>query len=364
MTDRATVLFVCPTVACYVGGTETVVAQLVQRLKGNVELTLLSGLPEPGRKLLIAPDGYRLATLPFAGRDSGLNRFLSKTLRISRFKIESHSFFRSLAKSRFELSRYDRIATFYEADAYLLATRYPQLGERLRHLLPGVSIRRFFRRVPARQVVFFGYRAAPRARRKWGVEVRSLPLGVDAMFFPAQPPACPPDKRLLFVGRLDASKHVDWLADFFAGSGLARDGYRLEVVGDGPLLEELLARHRDCAAIAFHGRKTQQEVAQLLRGAFLLLHPSDLESFGLTILESMAAGVPVVTHGLDSVRIWAHEHPRYAAYLDRASWLQEIRRFEQRAYWERTSAANLEFAKGFSWDRIADEVLSIVLAPA
>lgn len=354
------VLFISPTVACYIGGTETVVSQLAERIKGKVELTVLSAVPDEGARLLIDAAGFELITLPFLGRDSRSNRLLSKLLMTSRFKIESFSFFRSLARSGLDLSRFDAIASFYEADAYLLEKQYPALRERFRHLLPGVSMRRFFKRVPARDVVFFGYRAAPRAERKWGVKVRSLPLGVDERFFPDAAPAYPAERRLVFVGRLDKSKHADWLAQFFITSGLAQQGYRLDIIGDGPLLESLRAVHGPDSGIRLHGRKRQEEVIGLLRGAFLLLHPTDLESFGLTILEGMAAGVPVITHELDSVKVWAGDHPRYAAHLDQAAWLSEIRRFEDRAYWERASAAGLAFARGLSWTGIAEQVLRIL----
>lgn len=359
MKESLNVLFICPTVACYVGGTETVVSQLSRRMKDKVRLTVLSGDPGTGAKVMIDASGYTLRTIPFAGRDSRFNRVLSKLLMTSRFKIESHTFFRSLAKSGIDLAAFDYILTFYEADAYLLEKYYPALRERFRHFLPGVSMRGFFRRVPAKDVYFFGYRAAPRAKRKWGVQVASLPLGVDEPFFPEQAPRFPQSRRLVFVGRLDKSKHVDWLADFFAGSGFAERGYQLDIVGDGPLLEGLQEKHGRTAGIILHGRKRQDEVIGLLRQAFLLLHPTDLESFGLTILEGMAAGIPVITHRLDSVEVWAHGHPRYAAHLDASSWMQEIVKFEDRAYWEETSAANLEFAKAFTWDRIADQVFSL-----
>jgi len=366
MSARPKVLFISPTVACYIGGTETVVSQLARRMKDKVDLTVLSGDPGNGSKALIAADGFTLATIPFCGRDARLNRVLSRVLMTSRFKIESHTFFRSLARSGIDLAAYDYILTFYEADALLLEKQYPQLRARFRHFLPGVSMRGFFRRVPARDVVFFGYRAAPRAKRKWKVDVASLPLGVDEPFFPEAPPpfplSFPSPRRLVFVGRLDKSKHIDWLADFFAASGLAERGYLLDVVGDGPLMESLREKHDRSPGIILHGRKRQDEVIGLLREAFLLLHPTDLESFGLTILEGMAAGIPVITHRLDSIEVWAHEHPRYAARLDAASWKQEILKFEDRAYWEATSAANLTFAKTFTWDRIADQVLELAMA--
>lgn len=354
------VLFISPTVACYIGGTETVVSQLARRLKDKVELTVLSGDPGEGQKMVIDADGFALKTIPFLGRDARLNRLLSKLLMTSRFKIESFTFFRSLAKSNIDLAQFDCIATFYEADAYLLERRYPALRERFRHLLPGVSMRRFFRHVPAKDVFFFGYRAAPRAQRKWGVQVASLPLGVDEAFFPQTAPVYPDTRRLVFVGRLDKSKHVDWLADFFAGSDLPQKGYYLDIIGDGPLQDELLRRHGNVKSITFHGRKRQEEVIGILRNAFLLLHPTDLESFGLTILEGMAAGVPVITHELDSVKVWAQTHPRYAKHLDAASWHGEIVKFEHRAYWDTVSAEGLAFARSFTWDKIADQVLAIM----
>jgi glycosyltransferase involved in cell wall biosynthesis len=360
MKEQPRILFICPTVACYIGGTETVVSQLAQRIKDKARLTLLSGDPGDGKKILIAADGFELKTIPFTGRDSRLNLFFSKLLMTSRFKIESWTFFRALAKSGIDLAAYDCIATFYEADAYLLSKQYPALRDRCRHLLPGASMRGFFRKVRARDVVFFGYRAAPKVKKRWGIEVQSLPLGVDAAFFPSVAPAYPAVKRLLYVGRLDKSKHVDWLVDFFAESGLAQRGYHLDIVGDGPLHDSLLEKHGASSGISFHGRKRQEEVVGIMQQAFLLLHPSDHESFGLTILEAMAAGVPVIMHDLASVSVWAKDHPRYAGFLDRAAWLEEICRFEQLAYWERISAGNLAFARGFGWDRVAERVMGLL----
>jgi len=358
--DQLKLLFICPTVAGYIGGTETVVSQLCQRLKHKAQLTLLSGEPGPGRKRLIDSEGIELRTLPFAARDSRRNRVLSKILMTSPFKIESRSFFRALRRSGMDLAQYDYIVTFYEADAYLLAKHYPALRERCRHFLPGVSMRGFFRQVPARDVFYLGYRAAEKTKRKWGLDIQSLPLGVDEHFFPPSPPAYPADKRLLYIGRLDGSKNVDWLADFFMQSGLAEKGYHLDIVGDGPLLDGLMARYGQSPSITLHGRKRQEEVIGLLRQAFLLLHPTDLESFGLTILEGMAAGIPVLTHELDSIKIWAKDYPRYPARLDAAAWTREILKFEQPAYWTGVSAASLAYAKTFTWQRVADQVLELI----
>jgi glycosyltransferase involved in cell wall biosynthesis len=61
---------------------------------------------------------------------------------------------------------------------------------------------------------------------------------------------------------------------------------------------ELLAharKHGVAERIAFHGRMNDTQLAELYRGAELVLFPSLYEGFGLPIVESMACGTPVVT---------------------------------------------------------------------
>src|SRR5581483_8671224 len=69
----------------------------------------------------------------------------------------------------------------------------------------------------------------------------------------------------------------------------------LVLVGDGPdrdRAEEEVDRAGLRADVRFLGKVDR--VAELLRGADLLLLPSEIESFGLAALEAMACGVPVL----------------------------------------------------------------------
>jgi glycosyltransferase involved in cell wall biosynthesis len=360
MSARPRLLLIAPTVLRYVGGTETVVAQLARRLARAADLTLATGDadgPAHGPPLDFE---HRRIVVPFSGRDTASNRRLARWLGLNPFRIESRSFFRALDALRPDLAAFDAILTFYEHDAWLLASRAP--GVRRLHLLPGVGHRRFFRRVDPRDVVFVGTRGAERARRKWGLDVAALPLGVDDGFFPERARERPGSMRLAFVGRLDGSKRIDWLADTFAASDLAARGYALDVVGEGPLGEALARRHRGTPGLVLHGRLAPAEVAALLQRARLLLHPTELESFGLSILEAMAAGTPVITHDLPAIRAWAGDHPTYAAHLDATAWLDAVRGYEDEARWAAVAARNLAFARGFGWDAIAGRVLALLEA--
>jgi len=99
--------------------------------------------------------------------------------------------------------------------------------------------------------------------------------------------------RVVFIGRLDSYKRVDWLIEAFAAS---RAG-RLDVVGDGPLrhhFQELASSSGRGEAIHFHGRLDEQSKLKILRQSQLLVLPADRsnEAFGIVQLEAMACGVP------------------------------------------------------------------------
>jgi len=99
-------------------------------------------------------------------------------------------------------------------------------------------------------------------------------------------------KYALVVGRLAPEKGVETAID---AAGLA--GVPLKVAGDGPLIEPLRERARlSNARVEMLGRVPQEELAALRRQAAVVLVPSRSdESFGLSALEAMSAGVPVVT---------------------------------------------------------------------
>jgi alpha-1,3-rhamnosyl/mannosyltransferase len=73
------------------------------------------------------------------------------------------------------------------------------------------------------------------------------------------------------------------------------DGVQLVVAGGrGWRDEALAARLRATRDVVATGRVDDAELVALLRGAALLVHPSQFEGFGFPPLEAMACGTPVV----------------------------------------------------------------------
>jgi glycosyltransferase involved in cell wall biosynthesis len=100
---------------------------------------------------------------------------------------------------------------------------------------------------------------------------------------------------VLVAQRLQPEKHTHIALRAFAESGLADEGWALHIAGDGAEAEELRALAETLGAsraVDFLGFRT--DLPDLMSRAGLLVAPCPVEGLGLTILEAMAAGLPVV----------------------------------------------------------------------
>jgi glycosyltransferase involved in cell wall biosynthesis len=110
--------------------------------------------------------------------------------------------------------------------------------------------------------------------------------------------AVDPDSRertVLVAQRLQPEKRTRMALDVFAASGLAREGWRLLIAGEGaerPMLESAAATLGLTDDITFLGFRS--DIPNLMDAAGLLLATAQFEHFGLTVLEAMASGLPVV----------------------------------------------------------------------
>ena len=105
---------------------------------------------------------------------------------------------------------------------------------------------------------------------------------------------------IFFVGRHEPRKGLDVLLD--AMRELPSD-VRLWVGGDGPDTGRLQAQNAGDGRIEWLGRVCDGEVARRLRGADVFCAPSLFgESFGVVLLEAMAAHTPIVASDLPGYR--------------------------------------------------------------
>jgi phosphatidylinositol alpha-mannosyltransferase len=105
---------------------------------------------------------------------------------------------------------------------------------------------------------------------------------------------------VFFVGRHEPRKGLDVL---LASLQYLPADVRVWVGGDGPETAELQSRYTGDPRIEWLGRISDDEKATRLRGADVFCAPSLRgESFGVVLLEAMAARTPVVASDLDGYR--------------------------------------------------------------
>lgn len=165
---------------------------------------------------------------------------------------------------------------------------------------------------------------------------------------------------IFFCGRHEERKGLDVLLDALA---VLPPEVRCWVASEGPETASLKARYAGDPRIEWLGRVSEEEKLARLKGASVFCAPSlHGESFGVVLIEAMAAGTPVVasslpgyqnvaTHGLDSLLVEPNDAAALAAALNSALFDRELA--------ERLRAAGEVRAAAFSMESLAHRYVEI-----
>lgn len=125
--------------------------------------------------------------------------------------------------------------------------------------------------------------------------LRRIPLGVDLTTFRPRGARRPDGPaRLVYAGRLSHEKNPRAVLGAVRELVSAGVAVRLDVYGDGPE-HAALRRLARGLPVDFHGHIADRAaLARALSAADVAFAPSVAETFGLSILEAMACGTPVV----------------------------------------------------------------------
>ena len=215
---------------------------------------------------------------------------------------------------------------------------------------------RVVRRVAVRTAVSDTARAL--AARYFPGEYLIVPNAVETgRFAGAAPMDLDAGPNILFLGRVERRKGLETLIQAIAR---LRDLQpRLVVAGSGP-------RQRACRALArqleinatWLGTLDEDELPRVYSAADVYCAPNlGGESFGLVLLEAMAAGTPVVCSDLPSFRSVAGDGALFAAPGKPGAFAAALRRvLSDGATSARLEKAGQEVAARFDWGRVVEDV--------
>ena len=123
-----------------------------------------------------------------------------------------------------------------------------------------------------------------------------IPYGADTgprVFHRTENDAPPSDFRILFAGQIGIRKGLRTLLEALTLSG--KPEWRVDFVGV-KLTESAhdLAAYKGSVPLHFHGTKTQEQLAAMMRTSSILVLPSLEEGFGLVIPQALNCGLPCI----------------------------------------------------------------------
>lgn len=169
-----------------------------------------------------------------------------------------------------------------------------------------------------------------------------------------------PDRPyLLFVGTVDARKGLDVLLAAFDAAALG-DVDLLLAGPDQHGAGAIRARAAAAPGVTLLGRVTDAELAGLYDRALAVCLPSRAEGFGLTVLEAMAAGAPIVASDLPVLREVGGDDVVYVPTGDVDAWSTALTGIVgDGAHRARLAAAGPPRAATFTWQRTAERTAAV-----
>lgn len=173
-------------------------------------------------------------------------------------------------------------------------------------------------------------------------------------------------KFLLYVSTLQPRKNVPTLIKAYNKFKIDNPEYKLVIVGKkGWMVDKIMSEIEDQENVIFTGFLSDEEVVALYQHAFCYILPSLYEGFGITILEAMSHGAPVITSYASSLPEVGGEAALYFEPNNIDDLLFNIKLLHNDKQLRKDMIEKgKERIKNFSWSTCASETLQIIESAA
>lgn len=180
-----------------------------------------------------------------------------------------------------------------------------------------------------------------------------VPCGVD----PAMEPGAKSDVPLIvYLGRLQAYKRIDHLIRAYASVVEEFPKAELRIAGSGEA--ELDLRKQVSAlglrGVFFEGFVSEERKRELLRSAWIFCSPSEMEGWGISVIEAAASGTPSVAYSVPGLREAIRDGESGVLVPEGHDLSDALRRMmKDRVFLNTLSVGARKRAEEFSWSQSA-----------
>lgn len=195
-------------------------------------------------------------------------------------------------------------------------------------------------------------------------KITVTPEGVDKELIRNKASVVGRGNYFLYVGNVYPHKNAESLVDAF--SRLYSEGSKMKLifVGKEDYFYRRLKKYvttQQVKNVEFAGFVTDSVLAKLYKNASALVAPSLMEGFGLTVLEAMSMGVPIVCSDIPAFTEACGTVPVYFNPLETQSITDALTRMTEMNLKEKKNRAKLGITQSrkFSWDKMVSETVKI-----
>ncbi|MBI2012275.1 glycosyltransferase, partial [Candidatus Daviesbacteria bacterium] len=170
----------------------------------------------------------------------------------------------------------------------------------------------------------------------------------------------------LYLGRIQPYKNIEIALKAFTEVLPKYKDATLTIAGYGEslnLLEKMATDLKIEKSVVFTGRVTEDEKYKLLAQSWVMVQPSMIEGWGITVIEANASGTPVIASNVNGLRDSVVDgrtgllvKPKDVFMFAKAM----IDLIENKEFRERLSDDSIKWAGTFNWQNSANKFLSII----
>lgn len=193
-----------------------------------------------------------------------------------------------------------------------------------KRVLASFNLERSFMRL-ADEVIVLSNRTKDLIKNKYGIQEDKLWLIYNGLndTIPEKKETLENKKNILFVGRLEDGKGIEYLLNAFKLIYTKYEDINLVIVGDGDFQKYLSQSRSLQGRINFLGKLTHDEIKEVYSKAYIGVIPSFNEQCSYTVIEMMQRGIPVIGTDMTGLAEMFVECPELCIHIDERNFDEE-----------------------------------------